>query len=370
MSELWLKNKKVLTFEEKEGVVTSIKKIEDRQLLPLSLYNECTVDKLNEWFKQRTIPKNREYLNEATAAFGTKWLTPKNYQSLSDQYWIKNMLEEWKKINYFTNRYSTDIGDIFFEPWGVKKIRLNNNSPDLTTNGVLKKRWIQDKKTKKSYLLKAGSKITNQEPLSEIMVSVLLEQLQIMPFVRYDFCIEGTTLCSKCENFVTANTELVPLSYIYHLKPRKYNSIYDHILRMCDEFEVPNMPDFIEAMIFIDSVTGNDDRNLGNIGLLRDADTLKFIGPAPLFDFGAAYWSNGIIRKATSNARFADVEKKILKKMEHRCDIESIIKNENILHCIEMYPNIGSEKKKELISAIKDRNQVLFTSKEELDYSR
>ncbi len=360
MAELWMKDKKVLSFKEENGAVVGFGKVEDASRVPLCLVNECTIDTFNTWLNKRGIPENREGLREMQTAFGTKWLYSKNRLSLSDQYWVRYRMEEWRKINFFTNKYSHDIGDIAFSPWNFRKHKIDSNSPDLTTNGILKKRWRQNEK-KQSILIKSGSKITHQEPLSEVLVTVLLEQLEIVPFVPYELCVEGVTLCSRCENFITKDTELIPVSYIYHLKPRtEKETVYDHILAMCDEYDVPGMQKFLNAMIYIDAITGNDDRNLGNIGLIRDVNTLKFLGPAPLFDFGAAYWSGGKIDAACRSKRFHDVEKKIVKQMRKNTNVDAILKNDGFIHCIDTYPGISPDRKDTLKKAIKERNRALF----------
>lgn len=367
MPELWMKENKVLTFQEKEGVAFAIGKIENPELLPLCLSKECTVEKFNEWMSKRAVPKDREGLSESKKEFDTRygpeWNISKNKASLSDHYWVRYRTEEWKSNNFFIRPYSSDIGDIAFMPWSMNKMKIDNNSPDLTTNGILRKRWKQ-KKDKTSYLVKAGSKVTHQEPLSEVLVSVLLEQLKVIPYVRYDFCVEGITMCSKCDNFITLDTELVPASFIYHLEERPSTvSIYSHLLKMCDKFEIDGAKEFIDGMIFIDSITGNEDRNLGNIGFIRDINTLK-LRTAPLFDFGAAYWSSGKINQSVKSKTFGDVEKRIFKRMKNQCDISVLMKNEGYKRCIESYPRISITKKHNLISAISQRNRSLCLEKE------
>lgn len=44
----------------------------------------------------------------------------------------------------------------------------------------------------------------------------------------------------------------------------------------------------LAEMAYIDYVTGNTDRHLGNYGFLIDADTNKLLGFAPLFDFNVS----------------------------------------------------------------------------------
>lgn len=47
-------------------------------------------------------------------------------------------------------------------------------------------------------------------------------------------------------------------------------------------------------MITLDYVIANDDRHLNNFGLLRDAETLEWLGPAPLYDCGSSL-GNGLL---------------------------------------------------------------------------
>lgn len=360
MSELYLKNNKVLTLKDVEGVPSEVTKVDAPELLPLSLRQHCTSEDFRKWLKTRSIPNDREGLSEIKEEFGSDWLLSKNYASLSDQYWIKRRDETWKKINFFTNTYDRDIGDMVFKPWDVtaqKKYR--NNSPDLTTGGILKKRWMQYS-DRSSCLIKAGSVMTHQEPLSEVLVSVLAEQLEVIKCVKYDLWVEGTTICSKCDNFITQDTELVPAHMIYYQKERAENeSVYNHLLSACDDYEIPGAKEFIDWMIFIDNMTGNEDRNLGNIGFIRDINTMKFIGPAPLYDSGNAYWSTKKINDNVKSKLFGDVENNLFKKLKKECDIESILKIGVFQKLVETYPGISDEKKNNLITAIKDRNSRL-----------
>lgn len=62
--------------------------------------------------------------------------------SLSDQYWVKNIDEDikWEKINFFDNEFSEDMGKILFSG-GKTSLKLNLNTPDMTSNGNYEKRW-------------------------------------------------------------------------------------------------------------------------------------------------------------------------------------------------------------------------------------
>ena len=127
---------------------------------------------------------------------------------------------------------------------------------------------------------------------------------------------------------------------------------------MCDKFEIIGARDFIDGMVFIDTITGNEDRNLGNIGFVRNMETMK-LEVGPLFDFGASYWSSGKIDNRVKSKLFGDVETRIFNKLKNKCDIEVLLKKEKYMNAVETYPTISAERKKELIAAIGERNKVL-----------
>lgn len=62
-------------------------------------------------------------------------------------------------------------------------------------------------------------------------------------------------------------------------------SYYDHYLRVCLSNGFDPVPS-LDRMIVCDYLLANGDRHMGNFGILRDPDTLEWIGAAPLFDNG------------------------------------------------------------------------------------
>ncbi len=363
MSELCLKNETVITFKDINGVPGEIIKVNTPELLPVCLSRKCDMATYNKWMASRCIPDTREGLKEIKEEFGDQWMSCKNFASLTDHYWLKKRTENWRKINFFTNIYPTDIGNMMFSPWMITKPKIGD-SPDHTTNGVLRKRWLQ-KKDCTSRLVKAGSKVTHQEPLNEVLVSVLAEQLKLIPAVKYDLFIEGVTMCSVCDNFVTQDTELVPATHIYFLEEKtEGETVYEHLLRMCDRFEIPGVKEYLDGMIFIDRLTANEDRNLSNIGFIRDVNTMKFLGPAPLYDSGNAYWNTKKINDTTVSAIFGDVEEEIFKRLRKQHDLENALKKSGYKKIIYNYPCITNVKKENLIEAITKLNNRLCKARE------
>ena len=77
---------------------------------------------LYEWWKGRSIPGSRDGLSKFLASLqlsSSTMLPLKSFGlSLSDQYWLKPLtaVVTWEQINFFTNSFSEDIGEAFFNP--------------------------------------------------------------------------------------------------------------------------------------------------------------------------------------------------------------------------------------------------------------
>lgn len=246
---------------------------------------------LNEWWTDRSIPSSRSGVREALEKLeiaSTKMLLARCYGlSLSDQYWIcpKGSGLTWDIINFFDNDFSDDIGDVLF---GADKRAdgLDFSSPDNTSDGNLKKRWkiINGKRC----LVKGGSNPFRQQPFNEVIATGIMERLGI-PHVPYTVTWNKGAPYSVCEDFVTQDTELIPAWRI--LKTQKKGnstSVYQHFVNCCEALGIQGAVPFLDRMIVLDNIIANEDRHLNNFGVLRNAETLAWLGFAPVYDSGSS----------------------------------------------------------------------------------
>ena len=84
MSELFLRDEKVLTLKDVEGVPREILEINNPELLPFYLKSACTNEQFNKWLQKRQIPDGREGIEKVKNVFGDSWLIQKSYASLND----------------------------------------------------------------------------------------------------------------------------------------------------------------------------------------------------------------------------------------------------------------------------------------------
>ncbi len=246
---------------------------------------------LNDWWADRSIPASRSGIREALEMLeisNTKMLLIRCYGlSLSDQYWINPDGSDltWDDINFFGNSFSDDIGDVLFG--ATKKANeLNFTSPDNTSDGYLKKRWkiIDGKRC----LVKGGSNPFRQQPFNEVIASEIMARLDI-PHVPYTLIWNNDAPYSVCEDFVDENTELVTAWRIM-MTQKKNNSIsvYQHFVNCCEALGIDGVGDYLDRMITLDYIIANEDRHFNNFGLLRNAETLEWLGMAPIYDSGSS----------------------------------------------------------------------------------
>lgn len=330
------KNKKVFDFvyDEEEHFIVNFERNypENEDYAPFGLIKINAIDKVefNKWWKNRQIPASRKGLKELLHNSNVydkdnfDLLDAKAYcLSLSDQYWVKGVEEEisWESINFFDNEFSEDIGKILFNG-GKTALNLNLNTPDMTSNGNYEKRWkIIDGER---YLLKAGSKIYNQEPFNELIATKLYERLLNKDeYVEYSVIFDDDKAISKCKNFITKDTELVPawkINEYYEFLDDEDK--YTHYIRCLNNLGIKDAETLTDKMIVCDYIIANKDRHFNNFGVIRDVNTLKFIDVAPIFDNGCSLWydeNDMYVGEFFLTKPFEEYEKKqlsLVKKLE------------------------------------------------------
>ena len=128
-----------------------------------------------------------------------------------------------------------------------------------------------------------------QQPFNEEIATAVAKCLSI-PHVAYWVTWDDETPYSLCEDFITQDTELVSAWRVMQTQKRDNStSIYQHYLNCCKALGVPvDMVHHLDQMIVLDYLIANEDRHQNNFGLVRNAVTLEWIGPAPIFDSGSS----------------------------------------------------------------------------------
>lgn len=300
-----------LELDDETGIIRKIEAVMSAEHVPVGVpVKNGIIDRgeLNKWWTDRSIPASRSGVREALETLNlndTKILLVRCFGlSLSDQYWICPEGAEliWEKINFFDNSFSDDMGDVLFgKP--KKNEDFDFSSPDNTSDGYLKKRWkiINGKRC----LIKGGSNLERQQPFNEVIASKIMDRLNIN-HVSYNIIWEDGEPYSVCEDFVTRDTELVSAWRIMQTQKKDNStSVYQHFVNCCKSLGAADVVPALDRMLVLDYLISNEDRHLNNFGLLRNAETLEWIGFAPIYDSGSSLGYNSLLSQIYTEKNIA-----------------------------------------------------------------
>lgn len=292
----------VVSVDSVSGVILRVSKPLAPELLPLG--GCIDAEMLRKWWQRRAVPVGQGKIRHILARLGIT--TPQEYLvknlglSLTDHYWIKplDMELSWKDINLFTNAFRDPVGDLQFDEYEGAPVEVPTHaySPSSATQGDLKKKWIIV--DGKRCLVKGNHGGNAQESLNEVVASLLHRKQGRQPFVAYAPIEWGDEkkLCCICESFTSDGVEFIPaIDVVDSRKKDNATSMYEHFIQVCVShgLEEETTRAFLEYQILTDFVLTNTDRHFNNFGVLRDTETLRLIGMAPIFDSGnAMFWDD------------------------------------------------------------------------------
>ena len=148
-------------------------------------------------------------------------------------------------------------------------------------------------------------------------------------FIRYLVGhTEDNGLYCRCDAFTSDSVELVSAyEVIEGSKQQNDKSVYDNYIRICAELgiEEQQIRNFMDYQTLTDFIISNTDEHLGNFGILRDSNTMQYLGPAPIYDSGNSMFFKDSLFSQTrlsllqqSITSFYDSEEKMIKNIKNR----------------------------------------------------
>lgn len=275
--------------------------------------------------------------------------------SMTDAYWI---CPERTKISYEEVKLRS-LG-----LYNGGKMPYHNATfydPNASLGGQMEKYWDLDHET--PMLVKESYKYYGQQSANEVFATYL-HQLQNtkIPFVRYHAEItEDHGILCKCLAFTSDKVELISAyEVIESSKKQNDMALFDSYIEISASHGISKdeMQAFMDYMILTDFVISNTDEHLMNFGVLRDADTMELLGPAPIFDSGNSmffskskkdpYTRVGILEREITS--FYRSEEKMLQKVKDKQIVHvDLLPHRNDL--VAFYEKVGiSEWKVDVIS--------------------
>lgn len=263
---------------------------DQKALLPLDLKENN--DSLARWLKNRTIPRNRAFVNAFLAKCGLSINRPMDIisvskgLSLNDCFWVvpEDFDGTFEENNLYDNPFNTILSYIAFTGTGSSARTSLHSSPEFTTNGMLPKCW---RRLKGKVMLFKGSTTgaanTGNEPYSEFYAAQIAKQMGLN-HVPYTLGKWKGIICSVCELFTSKEYSYIPVGRL--VTSGGFEAVIEYYRNLGDRF----YNEFVDMIVF-DAVVCNTDRHYGNFGFLVDNETNQIAAPAPLFDHGNALFN-------------------------------------------------------------------------------
>lgn len=345
-----------ILFDENIGRITEYH--DDRNGLSPYLGN-CDIKKIQKWWEMRAVPASRatmqQVINNANCLNTEVYLAKNLGLSMTDTYWIKPSGIDLSFDNVkFANLAAYSHGKIPYH-------NATSYDPNASLGGQMEKYW--DLMHKTPILVKESYKYYGQQSINEVFASIVhSRQPSNVEFVRYTAeMTEDRGVQCKCPAFTSENIELLSAyEMVESRKIQNSQALYDEYINICVEngIDYNQIQEFMDYQTMTDFLITNTDEHLLNFGVLRDPNTMKLIGPAPIFDSGnSMFYSDG--RKTPyTRAGILDIpitsfykrEEKLLGKVKNKTvvDLNSIPFAGEVK---ELYANAGiPEEKADVIS--------------------
>lgn len=319
----------------------------ENSLLHLPLLDKSkgidTKTALKKWIQNRGVPVTRQrikvdLMNKNQTTF--EYMLANLGLSLTDHYWLKpkDSAYTWESINLYENDfksvYSLDLRDDLASIAGK-----TNFIPSASLKGDLKKKWIIDQYGTRM-LVKGNYGHNCRQSLCEVLATEIHRRQGIFPYTPYSN-IEISSDNQKiigcmCPNFTSIDTEFIPaIDIVQSIIKQPNKNYYETYIEFCElnGIDKDYIRKFMDYQILTDFIITNTDRHFNNFGLIRDSKSLKFLGPAPIFDSGNSMFYN----TSSIKVDYGLLNIQVTSFREHEVKLLELVQNSTILN-VDLLP--------------------------------
>ena len=325
----------VLAVNKTGGIEKCDYKNINQEIAPLQ--ERICSDWIERWWNKRAVPLNqgkiREILEQHGVSCPEAYLVKNLGLSLTDFYWIRQLESglTWKMVSFYQNEFRGNL-EIAGKRASVSNGSTLTYTPDSTLQGALEKSWsLLDHER---YLLKGNRDAYSTESINEAFASQLHKMQEYDNYASYELMkIKGAKYDYGCyvKAFTSEQKELVSAyAVVTSEKQRNDCSTYEHFIQVCGKHGIDTIQlrHDLEYQIMTDFILSNVDRHFNNIGVLRDAESLKFLRMAPIFDSGKSLFVSEPIPaqeelRKIKTASFAGTELGLLKYVKDRSIVDA-----------------------------------------------
>ena len=300
------------------------------------------INKFKKWWRDRSVPQTRHEAKFALKKLGYSstgnMLVDNLALSLNDCYWIKPSSSDikWKDVNLFNNEFEDDFGTLTLNRFATINLKNKTIFHSATSQGELQKKWCIDKDGKR-FMVKGNYGNSFQQSINELFATELHKKQgfkNYTPYYKTYIDINNQSKAIGCSSYCFCSEKIESISAWDIIESRvkpNHISTFEHFKSICLEngIKEKEFDDYFDYLIMSDFLLSNTDRHMNNVAVLRDADTLKFICLAPIYDTGNSMF----FREQTISLKhinpykievtsFAKYEVKMLKLVKNRMALD------------------------------------------------
>lgn len=290
-------------------LTVDIQDVDERllHLLPMNMVSGVDGEAVRQWLEGRTIPKNRQFVNEILATAGLTFgdtlgiIEVCKGLSVNDSFWVDEVKADrrYQDINLYDNELDEVLALVAYTGVTEEQKRKVGLSTEWTTSGQFPKAWRRI--GGQLVLYKGGTEgfaNAGMEPYSEYFAAQLAGALGLDAVV-YGLDKWKGKLASTCPLLNTQDVSFVPFWQAAGQSAFP-KSLAAGLAMGEGVFET------MRSMIVFDALICNTDRHAGNYGCLRDNRTGEILGMAPLFDHNLSLFARDMERDFSDWPKRAD----------------------------------------------------------------
>ena len=257
--------------------------------------NEEGVMLLDLWLNDRTIPANRDNIRKyySRKYNSLTWMLENHSCSLDDCYWTKRSDEKvtWETVKLFDN----DCIDVLYLENLSEDQERHYSGVNATLGGQLEKYWYYEiaEGKKKLFLCKRTDHLSEILNIREVIAAKIYHQAADIEYCTYTYVRNhlGQIAGCSCPAFTAEDKELITAyDLLEEYGLTQQDDVYELIIRCAGLYglDEETARRYLDSQTMVDYLITNRDRHQGNIGFLRNTDTLKLIAAAPVYDSGSS----------------------------------------------------------------------------------
>lgn len=265
------KDVEVATFSCKQnGEFNELIEVKREDLLPDKTreYSIAT----RRWLLTRKHSSRINEFSEIRRFYGSNYFISRNLRSMNDCYWVRNddsnIDETWEEVNPHATWEPTfdSLFMMMYKPADFDSV--DDSSPNLTIPGTVPLMWYN--------FDRLG--LINERAQSNVAFYREAKKRGFTCVEPRIYKIVAGRVFSFREVEVSEDVERIPFDIYYNMYEDNSLSKSENIAKVCTELKIPNWRDFIGEMIELDKVCKKMDRDLCDLGILRNSKTLECIG--------------------------------------------------------------------------------------------